>query len=210
MRSYSLATLALGGSWGYKDTVAFGIAVKPVYLGEVSENLGLDTVLSTDGKPLDETLKSKLKKGYGLSNDAALTFQKRSSFLDGRLALVASDIGGTRFVGGPKAWKSTLGAGAGLALHNKDSVIHCAADLRDLLEAYKEHWSKRFYAGCKAVSANYIGLAAGLYQGSPTFGGLVNLFFFRLELGTYTREMGSTVGVNTRRLYFVAIGSEIP
>jgi hypothetical protein len=210
IRSYSLASLPIGGSTVFRDTIAFGFSLKPVYLAEVAENLGLDTILSAGTQSLNETVKSKLKRGYGVSSDGAVTLQKRTQFLDVRLAFVASDIGGTTFVGGPAPWKPTLGTGLGVSLHDRDTVLHCAADLRDLEENYKEHWSKRFYSGCKAVSARQIGIAAGLYQGSLTFGGLVNLFIFRLEAGTYTREMGTAVGSNTRRLFFVAIGSEIP
>jgi hypothetical protein len=209
-RSYSLAALAVGGSLQWNDVLAIGYALKPVYLGEASENIGLDTLLSSEGGTLQDRLKSTLKRGYGLSTALAATLQKRTQWLDVRLALVGNDLGNTRFTGGPTPWKQTYNGGVGIALHTRDSVLHCAADYRDFLGSYKEPWPKKVYAGCKAVSARYVGVAAGIYQGNPTFGGLLNLYFFRLEAGTYTREMGKTVGVNTRRLFFVAIGSEIP
>jgi hypothetical protein len=196
-------------------------------VAEANENVGLDTLLSgsdastsspatatsgssSDGLPMEERLKSALVRGTGISTDFGLTLQKRSKSLDVRLGVVARDLGDTRFTGGIPPWRQTLGAGLGLTLHTRDSALHCAADFRDALGAYAEHWTRRVFAGCRAIWARYFGLAAGLHHGYPSGGIVLNLYVVRLEAGTYTREMGRQVGSNPRNVYFVALGSEIP
>ena len=206
-RSYAVAGVALAGSWDFGDLLGVGAALKPLYVAEAYEDIGLEKLSA--GENASSTLQDSLKKGYGLSSDVAVTFQKRTSVVDVRWATVLSDLGQTTFKGGVRPWKQTLNTGLGFTLHTDDSAVHCAVDYRDALGAYQEHYTKRVYLGCKAISARYLGVAAGLYQGSVTFGGLINLFLFRLEAGTYTREMGKQVGTNTRRLFFIALGSEI-
>jgi hypothetical protein len=55
-----------------------------------------------------------------------------------------------------------------------------------------------------------VGLAAGYYQGWPSYGFVLNLTFIRLEAGSYTREFGAEAGTRGRRVYFVATGFEMP
>lgn len=216
-RSHAHGGAAVSGSYAWLDTFAFGLAVKPMQVAEANENIGLDALLSAEGSgetPPSDGLQTRLggvlKRGYGISTDAGLTFQKRSKHLDVRVGLVGRDLGNTRFTGNLDDWRQTLSAGVGVTLHTDASALHCAADLRDFLVAYGEHWTRRTFAGCRAIAARWIGVAAGIHHGYPSFGGIVNLYVMRLEAGTYSREMGTQVGSNPRRIFFVALGSEIP
>jgi hypothetical protein len=191
-------------------------------VAEANENIGLDTLLSqgtgaasgdaesSQEEDLPTRLQGALKRGYGISTDVGITLQKRTKTFDVRLGLVGRDLGNTRFTGNVAAWKQTFGVGVGLTLHTADSALHCAVDLRDVLVAYGEHWTRRAFTGCRALMARWFGVAAGVHHGYPSFGGILNLYIMRLEAGTYSREMGTQVGSNPRRVYFLALGSEIP
>jgi hypothetical protein len=207
-RSYAHGGVAIGLSHVFADTVAIGWSSKPIYVAEAAETIGLDDLQAA--QELQSRLKRVLKKGYGLSNDAALTLQKRSRFVDIRLAGVAYDVGETKFKGGPAPWKMTIGTGVGVTLHTRDSAIHCAYDIRDVSKAYGQHITKRTHYGCRAIAARYFGIAAGVHQGYFTYGALLNLIILRLEAGSYGREMGNRVGANPRRVYFIALGAELP
>ena len=207
-RSYGYGGLALSASKQFKDIISFGGAVKPIYNAEVNESLSLSDLQNPANAKLK--MQNSLKRGYGTSVDAAVTLQKRSPLLDVRFAAVANDIGNTKFKGGLDPWKQTLNLGLGVVIHNKTQAVHCAVDVRDTLKAYKEHWTRRTYTGCKGLLTNTVGVGAGFYQGWPTAGFIVNLFVMRLEAGTYTKEIGKQAGTQGRRIYFVAMGFEIP
>lgn len=189
------------------DFFSFGIAAKYLYVGEINEVIGLQEVAGGQGQSID--ISSKLKIGQGIGIDAGSTFQVRARNFDLRLAGVVQDVLGTRFKGKIATWKQTINAGIGITTHTRSDAIHCAADLRDITAAYGEHWTRRSYAGCKILFTNWIGLGAGLYQGWPTYGIVLNLILMRLEAGSYTREFGSQVGTRGRRVYFVSMGFEI-
>jgi len=219
-RSHAHGGAAVGASYAWRDTLAFGVAVKPMQVAEANENIGLDSLTGggtesgesgTGSAPnLTDRLQSALKRGFGVSTDVGVTLQKRTQALDVRWGVVLRDIGDTRFTGTLAPWKQTLGTGVGVTLHTADSALHCAVDGRDVLAAYGEHWTRRIFAGCRAITARWFGLAAGIHHGYPSFGGILNLYVVRLEAGTYSREMGAQVGTNPRRIYFIALGSEIP
>lgn len=208
VRSQATGGVALSGAKQFGDVLALGVAAKPLYNAEVDEKIALSDFQDTEAA--QQKAVAALKEGFGLSVDTGLTLQKRTRNFDVRFAAVLADVGGTAFKEGIPPWRQTLNVGVGLALHDATQVVHCAVDLRDALAAYEEHWTRRTYAGCKAIMTKYFGLAAGLHQGWPTYGLILNLFVMRLEAGSYTKEVGLEAGTQGRRVYFLAMGFEIP
>lgn len=206
-RVTGLAGAVTSGAKEFNDVLAIGVATKYLYNAEFVQAVGLDEL--QQAKSLPAQLKERVKRGFGLGFDAGATLQARSKLIDMRLAAVVNDIGGTKFRGNVTAWKQTLGLGLGVTLHSRKQALHCSADLRDVQAAYGEHWTRRAYAGCKALFTNYIGLAAGFHQGWPSYGVILNLFILRLEAGSYTREFGRQAGTIGRRVYFAALGLDL-
>jgi len=156
------------------------------------------------------TLKSLYSQNSGAGVDAAALLFLQGSSVDFSLAVKADDIGNTRLTGdslSPKSLKQVNSVGTGLTLHTGDDMIHVAVDYRDVGNVYGEPLFKRVYAGTKVTVRQMFGVAAGFYNGYPSMGAVVDLFFFRLALTSYTRELGDHPGVAPRHMYLASISA---
>lgn len=207
VRAYGVGGGGLGLSYAFGQFLAVGISTKYIEIANVTENVSLTAIQNPESLP--QTAANLLKRGQGLSHDAGLTLQLRSKVVDLRLASTVHDLGGTLLGPDIDAYPQTIGAGIGLTLHSRKHALHCSGDLRDVLAAYGEHWTYRSYAGCKILIYEWVGLGAGLSQGYPTAGAIIDLPFSRFELGTYTREVGQEAGVEGRSVVFFAMGFEL-
>ncbi len=205
-RAYGVGGGGISTSYALAQFISLGVASKYVEVVQAADNISIEDVQNPDG--LSQKLTSLLKRGKGVSTDAALTLQLRSKHLDLRVAGSVHDIGNTDLGADLEPYRQTVGAGVGLTIHGRDNSFHCAADLRDVLAAYEEHWTFRAYSGCKLTFYRSVSFGAGVSQGYPTGGVVLNLGFTRLEAGTYTREVGTQVGVEGRTVYFFALGVE--
>jgi hypothetical protein len=79
-------------------------------------------------------------------------------------------------------------------------------DYRDITGQLNTSLPMRLYAGAKLIIRNYVGLAAGLYQGYPTYGVRLDLIFVKIGLTFYGREMGRYAGDDQRDIYVMSIG----
>lgn len=210
LRALAFSGAAAHFAQSFRDKIAIGVGAKALYGGEARERIGLNEIVAGGGSDAATLVRNKLKRGYGLSVDLGTTIQRRSRYLDSRLAVVVNDVGTTTFTGSLSPWKQTVNVGFGVTPHTRSNALHCAVDLRDIGRVYGEHWTRRTYAGCRLIFARLIGFGIGMSQGWPSFGTVVNLFFLRLEAGTYSREWGSQAGVGGRRVYFFAVGGELP
>jgi hypothetical protein len=205
------AGLVASASMPVGDTLALGASVKPSYSGETFESIVLSDFSSGGSKQMLTDIKKNTKYGFGVSVSLGATAQFRSQSFDLRLASTVDDVGQTKFsVADVPPWKQTINVGIGIVPHTRSNALHCAYDLRDIRAAYGEHWTRRSRAGCKALFNSRLGLAAGYYQGWPSYGIVLNLTVMRLEAGSYTREFGAEAGTRGRRVYFVATGFEMP
>ncbi len=144
-------------------------------------------------------------KAYGM--DAGLLLFRTGDFLDLRLGATLANITPMK-LSAPVENAPTLRAynvGVGLTLHSYADAIHISADYRDLTNAYQEPLFKRVYVGSKIVIRRVLGLATGIYQGSPSYGVELDLFLLKLSLAQYTREYGDHIGVDPRRIYVVSL-----
>ena len=188
----------------------FGATAKYIMASEeyVSADLVDQTQISKYSDPkMAKSLYSQ-NSGVGLDLAALLFFQ--GSSVDLTMAAKADDIGDTQLSGdssGPKQLKQVNSAGLGLTLHTGADAIHFAADYRDIGDAYKQPLFKRIYAGTKVTLRQHLGVAAGFYQGYPSMGVEVDLFFLRLALTAYTRELGDHPGVAPRHMYMFSLST---
>ena len=197
----------VSSSWAFSNIFALGVSAKYLKLGWLDETFGLGDL--TAGGNLLSDIKNRVIYGSGLAYDVGTTTQWQNRFFDARFAFVVSDLFTTKFKGNVPSWPQSYHAGVGTTWHTSTSAVHCSADLRDLTTVYGEHWTKRFYTGCKVLFSGLIGVGGGFYQGWPTAGVVLNLWLMRLEAGTYTRELSRSVGLRGRRVYFVTFGFEI-
>jgi len=188
----------------------FGVTAKYIMASEeyVSADLVDQTQVTKYSDP--KMAKSLYSQNSGVGLDAAALLFFQGSSLDLTMAAKADDIGDTQLSGdssGPKQLKQVTSAGLGLTLHTGADAIHLAADYRDIGNAYKQPLFKRIYAGTKVTLRQHLGVAAGFYQGYPSMGAEVDLFFLRLALTAYTRELGDHPGVAPRRMYMFSLST---
>jgi hypothetical protein len=207
-RAFGYGGAIASSSLAPTDWLALGGSVRYQANGELYKSIGLTEVANAD--QIASNLQKEVQYGYGLGVDLGMVAQWRSRHVDFRLGATLNDVGDTNFTGQLDSWKETLNVGFGTTLHDRTSAIHCAVDVRDVMMKYGEHWTRRTYAGCKALFRSRAGVAAGLYQGWLTYGAVLNLFIMRLEVGTYQKEVGREVGTQPRRVYYLATGAEIP
>lgn len=206
LRAYGVGGGGAAVHTALSDILAVGASSKYVEVAQATDDLSLTDLQNPSD--LGSRAQDLLKRGNGLSHDAGITMQFRSRRLDLRLAATVHDIGSTSLGSDLEPFPQTVASGLGLTFHGLKHAMHCGADLRDVLDAYGEHWTFRSYAGCKILVYRLVGLGAGLSQGYPTAGLILNLPASRIEVGTYTREVGQQVGVEGRTVYFFAAGFE--
>lgn len=147
------------------------------------------------------SLSSALSYGYGLGMDAGMLLFSQGKTFDFSLALKADDIGNTNLTG-RDPFKQTYHAGLGFAIHGSTEVLHLALDYRDVTNAYEEKPFKKLHLGARLMLRQMIGIAAGYYQGLPTYGVRLDLIFLKLGITSYGREFGDFPGDRPRQLIF--------
>lgn len=190
--------------------VYFGLTGKYLFASEesVTADVADQSQITKYSDP--NTLKSLYSQNSGAGVDAAALLFLQGSAMDFTLALKADDVGNTNLTGdslSPKTLKQVNSVGTGLTLHTGDDMIHFAVDYRDVGNVYGEPLFKRIYAGTKITVRQMVGVAAGFYNGYPSMGAVVDLFFFRLALTSYTRELGDHPGVAPRHMYLASISA---
>ena len=151
-------------------------------------------------------LKNEISLSTGTGVDVGTLLFLQGNNVDFRWAIKADDVGSTKFQGGQTPFLQTVHTGVGLTFHGATEALHLSIDYRDVEGVYQEKTFKRVYAGAKLLLRNYVGLAAGLYQGIPSAGLRIDALIFKLGFTAYGREMGSYVGDKQRNLYLVYIG----
>ncbi|MBF0442152.1 MAG: hypothetical protein HQK54_09620 [Oligoflexales bacterium] len=167
---------------------------------------------------------TSLRSGVGFDIGLLGFFQGKGN--DFSIAVKVDDIGGTVFkqtavkgAGGSSSeasdsgdgsahelelFRQVLSSGMGYALHSDGDAVHFAVDYRDILDEYKEPEFKKIHAGMKIVLRSYVGLACGVYQGSPSYGAELDFIFFRIAATKFTKELGDRPGVDPRHLYMAS------
>ena len=207
VKNNAYAGVATTFSTSFGDHLAVGIGPKYIYNSEVNTNLTVSDV--TNPTQAINKVTNALKSGNGISTDVGFTLQNRTKNFDLRLAGVVEDVGNTSFTGGVPPWLQTYNAGIGFTIHDFTNALHCALDYRDISDVYGEDLPKKIYMGCKVLLTRYVGFGFGYLQGWPSYGIVLNLFLFRIEAGTYTKDGAAQSGLVARKIYFASLGFEI-
>lgn len=186
--------------------LSLGVTAKYLYVGEPDVAIGIAEQQRIQSLSSAEGLKEEASYGKGVGADIGALIFLQGNVADLRIAGKVDDVGGTEFDGSQAPFKQTVSAGLGLTFHSNADAIHLSADYRDILGAYGESIYKRLYAGAKVMIRTYVGVAAGLYQGYPTYGAVIDLIFVRIAATVYGREYGShpDLGVERRNLYVLS------
>lgn len=182
--------------------LSFGLAVKSVMVSEP------DFVVST----LDETtiqnlkdpdfIRSNTAHNRGTAVDLGMLWFFQGHHFDLKIATKVDDVGTTQLAGdgSPKEFKQVISAGLGMTLHSTADALHFAVDYRDIQNAYEDPMYKKIYAGVRATLRTYLGFAAGVYHGHPSYGAELDTVIARLSASYYTREMEANPGVDARNI----------
>lgn len=195
----NLATAAKTWKW-----LSLGASFKALQISETLSNVEL-----TDQQGIQQLQSTfsnvdagGLDTGAGVDGGGLLFFQ--GQLVDFRLAVTASNIGNVQLNSG-RILPQMVHAGFGLTFHTSLDAIHFSAELRDITRAYPEEPDyKRLHLGTRILVRTYVGLAAGLYHGSPSYGLELDLFFFRLAATYYTREYSTSPGVDPRKIILIS------
>lgn len=103
----------------------------------------------------------------------------------------------------------TINLGIAAQTTTRSSHLEFALDLRDILNATKQHILKRFHFGMELGVSNFIGFAAGINQGYGSFGLFSDIRFFRVDLGLYAEETGELPGSRPDERYFLRLSASI-
>ena len=187
--------------------LSLGVTGKYLYAAEPDLAVGIADQSRIAELSTQSGMRDAASYGKGIGYDGGALIFLQGSVMDLSIAGKVDDIGGTRFDGTQDAFKQTMSSGVGLTFHSDADAVHFAVDYRDIGDVYGESLYKRLYMGTKVTLRTYVGLAAGLYQGYPTYGGTLDLIFLRLAATVYGREYGThpNLGVERRNLYVVSL-----
>ena len=203
--SYHAAAISLAES--ATPWLKFGATVKQLYIGEPDIAIEVTDQEKIASLQNSSALKSQIIHNSGAGLDLGTVIFIQGNYLDWTLAGKVDDLGDTQLAGegNRKNFKQVNSVGTALTLHSNTDALHLAADFRDISNVYQESLFKRIYAGAKLTLRTYVGLAAGYYQGYPSYGAEIDLVFARLSATAYTREYGDHAGVDPRPIYLVSL-----
>ena len=88
----------------------------------------------------------------------------------------------------------TVALGVAYDIKTQHSRLRLLADARDLTDVYGSNFRKKLQLGAHIDLANRFGLAVGLRHGYPTAGVYADVYFLRVDFGSYTEELSDRVG----------------
>ena len=189
------------------DWLSFGVSAKYLALNLVPAIVDITSQQALAGLPkaLTKSLgPSALERGFGMDVGSLIFFQGKN--LDFRLGATVVNLGGLAGMSAQgSAALQTANVGGALTFHTEGDAIHLAVDYRDATDVAKEPIFRRIYMGTKVLIQTYVGLAAGLYHGSPSYGVELDLLILRLALTSYTPEYGGAPGVDPRPIQMLSL-----
>lgn len=155
--------------------------------------------------------------GRGIPVDLGYAF-KLGDKMNTSLGLTVKDLFATAYIPSQatslkkedralKDGKRTINAGFAFEPGTKDSKMRVLGDWLDLTNAYGTPTFKRVHLGSEISLKDFIGFSAGLNQGYPTFGVFADIRILRVDLGRYTEEVGSKLGVRPDTRFFLRLSA---
>lgn len=199
--SYHGAALGLPLTTGWR-WLSFGITLKSLMASE--PDITASTIDQTSLQNLKDPdyIRANTAHNSGTGGDLGMLCFFQGHNLDFKVASKVDDIGSTQLSGdgSPSEFKQVVSAGLGMTLHTTADALHVAVDYRDILNSYEDPMYKKLYAGVRATLRTYLGLAAGVYHGHPSYGAEIDVVVARFSATYYTREMADSPGVDARNI----------
>ena len=129
-------------------------------------------------------------------------------YVDWRMAMTITNLGDSTLSGSEVddiVLKQYRSVGASITLHNEVDAIQFSYDLRDSENVFEEDRYKHVYYGTKVLIRRILGLAAGMYQGAPTYGLELDLWLLRLSAATFFKEYDEVPGIDSRQIYSLTL-----
>lgn len=146
--------------------------------------------------------------GSGGGADFGLMYRTASKKMPFSLGITVQNIGGISLSGteagdNPPKLEQTVNIGIGIEPGTQFSRVKLLLDVRDIEGNVDDNMLKNIHIGTEIAIRKIFGVTTGFNQGYPTFGGYLNLYVVRIDMGSYTQEMGSTIGERPdQRFYF--------
>jgi hypothetical protein len=159
-----------------------------------------------------DALKSNTKQGLAPGVDLGATLLLSDKNNRPTIAVVGRNLG-SKFqnqnpADRPDPIPTQLDAGLSIEPGTKNSSAKLSADFLDTLNDTKTPYYKRLKLGAQLSFMSVLGLAGGVSDGYPSYGGFVNLKIVKVEAGTYSEELGKKAGELRGRRYYgkVSVG----
>lgn len=210
LRGKSYTGITASGATALPMTpISLGFTAKYLMISEPSTTLDLADPEAISQFQDPSSLSSLVDPATGVGLDVGALWFKQGRHVDWRLALKIDDLGGVKFSGGDSAepYKQVASAGIAMTLHTGKDAIHVSVDKRDLKNAYGTPPFKSWRGGVKLLARGYIGLAAGYYDGFPSYGAEVDLIFLKLGVASYRRESSQVPGLSPRDIYIMNLAA---
>lgn len=197
--NYAGANFSYGRLFG--KSLALGVTVRPLYrwylaadlnMSDMSDYLGRDDVKLEDFAPM--------QTGSGIGADVGATWSASKSF---RLGLVVQNIGDTgslQHAGSePPPFEQKVGIGSLWRLNLGQWRCDFSADVQDALNREKTSYWRLLHLGGELGTSYFsrdldAGLQAGVNEGYVVAGMFVDILFVRIDLASYTVELGEYPG----------------
>ena len=187
--------------------LSWGVSAKYLMGNEVEERIEItdqDQLQSIQSNPQEVSDLTSFSSGTGL--DGGLLVFAQGQHLDFKAAATITNLGGLSLTGGKGIrYPQMMNAGLGLTLHSNVDAIHFSVDYRDIQNSLEQPLYKHLYTGVRVTLRTYLGISAGLYHGSPSYGAEIDLILFRLAGAVYTREYADTPGLDARKIYIASL-----
>ncbi len=207
---------AVGGfSFPVEENLFFGFGIKGLKRESVVHNFSARELVE-HGDNLDDYILDQVRKqGSALGFDAGLLWKfSPDSWWRPAAGLSVMNIGDLKFA---EAGTIPMTVNAGISVNPQISWFRSlilGADYVDILNNYEQDkdMMKRLRLGGELqlfdVLPIEMAIRAGLYQGNPTFGADLRLFFMTLSYAMYTEEVGAYAGQDKdkRQLLTLNIG----
>ncbi|MCX6116075.1 MAG: hypothetical protein NT027_00925 [Proteobacteria bacterium] len=199
--AFSLASLVATRMISLGITGKYLYAAEPNLNLEVTDEAAMSKITSTTG------MQSLVEHNTGFGFDVGAILFKQGYNFDLKLALKGDDIGGTKLSGSGtlKEIPASYHAGLAATIHGGVDAIHLAIDYRDVQGAYEEKMFKKVRLSSKFLFKRYVGIGVGLRDGWLAYSGEVDLILLRITAATWTKELGDSPGVDSRKIYSLGI-----
>ena len=191
----------------FSDHLFIGVTGKFLQRGRGLASANASEINTVKEKFADKS--SFIASGQGGGADVGIMF-RGGGRTDPAIGITVNDVGNTNITPTTETdlyvgLRQTVNVGLAVSPGTKFSKIRLLADCYDALGAVYKDAHKRAHLGGELSVKDTVGVTGGVNQGYPTGGFFFDVRVFRLDVGAYSQEIGSTVGTRPDTRYFARI-----